>query len=63
MVDPSAFAETVTPPILSPEADVMVPASRASAQAGFGIAAPSKAVVARRVARVKSRAVFMAFLR
>jgi hypothetical protein len=31
MVEPSAFADTVTPPILSPDADVMAPESGASA--------------------------------
>jgi hypothetical protein len=44
---------------------MMVPASRASAEAGLGmrIARPSKAVVARSVARVNSWEFFMAFLR
>src|SRR5271170_684293 len=34
MVAPSAFAETVTPPMASPAADLMVPLKSASAKAG-----------------------------
>src|ERR1700730_5605519 len=43
MVRPSAFAETVTPPIVSPDADLTVPVSRtvfSAAQAIFGTNAP-----------------------
>src|SRR3954447_8972166 len=58
MVEPSAFADTVTPPIFSPVADVIVPASTASAEAALGI--PNPAAIAITLAPA-NRAVFMAF--
>jgi hypothetical protein len=64
MVEPSAFADTVTPPIFSLDADVIVPASSASAEAALGIRlpkpAPKPAAIAITLAPA-NRAVFMAF--
>src|SRR5438094_4428790 len=59
MVAPSALAETVTPPIFSPAADVMVPARSASAQAALD----ARVATAMAIALAPANWVFMALLR
>src|SRR5215470_16564096 len=59
MVAPSALAETVTPPIFSPDADVTAPARSASAQAAPEARVPTAMAIA--LAPANCRAVFMAF--
>src|SRR6266700_3172739 len=65
MVAPAALAETVTPPIFSPAADVTVPVSRASAASAAlvaKIAALSAVASAIRLIPMRLRALAMAFL-
>src|SRR5712691_6509147 len=63
MVEPSALADTATPPIFSPAPDVIVPVRSASACAvpGTKLVAVIAAAIAIRLAPVKLRALVMAF--
>src|SRR5215475_7617046 len=62
MVAPSALAETVTPPIFSPDADVMVPARSASAQAALAARVPTAMAITLVPASCRA-VIIMAFLR
>src|SRR5258708_39518643 len=66
MLDPAALAETVTPPIFSPTAEVTVPESSASAACAETAApnaiTPDAIIVAIGFARVRLRALSMASL-
>src|SRR4051812_5957776 len=64
MVEPTAFADTVTPPIFSPAAEVMLPARSASAKAAVGRRLPPMALAsAITLTLAKCRVVVMAVLR